>query len=77
MKKLYHPIPYKKPISTTLMSVHTTQRNRQYSINYRCQKPNAIPAFKRFNRYDHDINNHGKIIIIEQLKNIRRYQLRH
>ena len=34
------------------------------------QNPNAIPAFKHFNRHDHDFNNHGKIIIIEQLRNI-------
>ena len=32
--------------------------------------PNAIPAWKHFNRHNHDFNNHGKIIIIEQLRNI-------
>ena len=32
---------------------------------------NAIPVCKHFNRPDHDFNNHGKIIIIEQLRNIR------
>ena len=31
---------------------------------------NAIPACKHFNKHDHDFNNHGKIIIIEQLRNI-------
>ena len=31
---------------------------------------NAIPAYKHFNRHDHDFKNHGKIIIIEQLRNI-------
>ena len=35
------------------------------------KNPNAIPACKHFNRHDHDFNNHGKIIIIEQLRNIR------
>ena len=30
-KKMYHPIRYNKPIPTTPMSVHTTQRNQQYS----------------------------------------------
>ena len=34
------------------------------------KNPNAIPACKHFNRHDHDFNNHGKIIIVEQLKNI-------
>ena len=34
------------------------------------KNPNAIPACKHFNRHDHDFNNHGKIIIIEQLRNI-------
>ena len=33
--------------------------------------PNAIPACKHFNKHDYDFNNHGKIIIIEQLRNIR------
>ena len=32
---------------------------------------NAIPAWKHFNRHDHDFNYHRKIIIIEQLRNIR------
>ena len=31
---------------------------------------NAIPAYKHFNRHDQDFKNHGKIIIIEQLRNI-------
>ena len=31
----------------------------------------AIPACKHFNSNDHNFNNHGKIIIIEQLRNIR------
>ena len=31
---------------------------------------NAIPASKHFNRHDHEFKNHGKIIIIEQLRNI-------
>ena len=31
---------------------------------------NAIPASKHFNKHDHDFNNHGKIIIIEQPRNI-------
>ena len=35
------------------------------------KKSNAIPACKHFNRHDHDFNNHGKIVIIEQLRNIR------
>ena len=30
-----------------------------------------MPACKHFNRHDHDFNNHGKIIIIEELRNIR------
>ena len=34
------------------------------------KSPNAIPACKHFNRHDHDFNNHEKIIIIEQLRNI-------
>ena len=29
-----------------------------------------MPAGKHLNRHDHDFNNHGKIIIIEQLRNI-------
>ena len=32
--------------------------------------PNAIPAFKNFKKHDHDFNINGKIIIIEQLRNI-------
>ena len=32
---------------------------------------NVIPACKHFNRYDHNFNNHGKIIIIEQLRKTR------
>ena len=32
---------------------------------------NAMPACKHFNRHYHDFNNLGKIIIIEQLRNIR------
>ena len=32
---------------------------------------NTIPVCKHFNRHDHDFNTFGKIIIIEQLKNIR------
>ena len=35
------------------------------------ENPNAIPACKHSNRHHHDFNNHGKIIIIEQLRNIR------
>ena len=35
------------------------------------KNPNAIPTCKDLNRYDHDLNNHGKMIIIEQLRNIR------
>ena len=31
---------------------------------------NAIPASKHFNKHDHDFNNHGKIIVIEQPRNI-------
>ena len=34
------------------------------------KNPNAIQAFKHFNKNKHDFNNHGKIIIIEQLRNI-------
>ena len=36
------------------------------------KNPNAIPACKHFNRDGHGFNNHGKIIIIEQLRNIWR-----
>ena len=36
------------------------------------KNPNAIPAYKHFNRHDHDFKNHGKISIIEQLRNIRK-----
>ena len=35
------------------------------------KNPNVIPAWKHFKRRDHDFNNHGKIIIKEQLRNIR------
>ena len=35
------------------------------------KNPNSIPVCKHFNSRDHDFNNHGKIIIIEQLRNIR------
>ena len=35
------------------------------------KNPNAVPACKHFNRYDHDFKKHGKIIIIEHLKYIR------
>ena len=35
------------------------------------KNPNAIPACKHFNRHDHDFNNHGKIIITEQLRHFR------
>ena len=34
------------------------------------KNPNAMPACKHFNKHDHDFNNHRKIIIIEQLRNI-------
>ena len=39
--------------------------------NYRkdIKNLNAIPAFKRFYKHNHDDNNHGKFIIIEQLRN--------
>ena len=32
---------------------------------------NATPVCKHFNRHDHNFNNNGKIIIIDQLRNIR------
>ena len=32
----------------------------------------ATPACTHFQRHDHDFNNHGKIIIIKQLINIRK-----
>ena len=35
------------------------------------KNPNAIPACKYFNRHDHGFHNHGKVIIIEQSRNIR------
>ena len=35
------------------------------------KNPNAIPAWKHFSKHDYDFNNHGKFIIIEQLRNIR------
>ena len=35
------------------------------------KNPNAIPVCKHFNRHDHDFNNHGKIIIIKQLRKTR------
>ena len=34
------------------------------------KSPNAIPAPKHFNRHDYNFNKYGKIIIIEQLRNI-------
>ena len=34
------------------------------------KNPNAIPAWKHFNRHDHGFNNCGKTIIIEQQRNI-------
>ena len=34
------------------------------------KNPNGTPACKHFNRHGYDFNNHGKIIIIEQLRNI-------
>ena len=44
---------------------------RLYNHRKDVKNPNAIPACKHFNRHDHDFNNHGKIIIKEQLRNIR------
>ena len=35
------------------------------------KNPNVISACKHFNRRDNDFNNHGKIIITEQLRNIQ------
>ena len=35
------------------------------------KNPNAIPTCKHFNRHDHGFNNHEKVIIIEQPRNIR------
>ena len=40
--------------------------NHRKDVKY----PNATPAFKYLNRHDHDFNNHGKINIIEHLRNI-------
>ena len=34
------------------------------------KNPNAMPTCKHLNKYDHDFNNHGKFIIIEQLRSI-------
>ena len=34
------------------------------------KNPSAIHACKHLNRYDHDVNYHGKFIIIEHLRNI-------
>ena len=56
----------KDAISATFNTLVDQKRHRKDVKN-----PNAIPACKDFNRYDHDFNNQGKIIIIEQLRNIR------
>ena len=34
------------------------------------RNPNAIPAFKHFNKLDHELKNYRKFIIEELLKNI-------
>ena len=80
--KIYHTVNCKSSFVIYLLERYTC--NIQYvgksetPLNIRLKNhrkdiknPNAIPAWKHFNRYDIDFNNHGKIIIIEQLKNIR------
>ena len=47
-------------------------RLRKPQNNHRkdVKNPNAVPACKLFKRHDHGFNNHRKIIIIEQIRNI-------
>ena len=63
-RMLYLSIQYVRK-SETLLKIRLN--------NYRTdvKNLNAIPASKHFNRHDHEFKNHGKIIIIEQLRNIR------
>ena len=80
--EIYHRVNCKSSFVIYLIQCYIC--NIQYvgksetSINIRLnnhrkyvKNPNAIPAYKHFNRQDHDFNKHGKIIIIEQLRNIR------
>ena len=56
---------HSKLISTTAFNIRLNNHRQDV------KNPNAIPACKHFNRNDHDFKNHGKIIIIEQIRNIR------
>ena len=79
--KIYHRVNCKSSFGICLLECHIC--NIQYAgksktpFNIRLnnhrknvKNPNAIPACKRFNRNGHGFNNNGKIIIIEQLRNI-------
>ena len=82
MFKLYHRVNCKSSFVIYLLEcyicniqyvgISETPFNIRLNNNRKDVKnPNAVPACKHFNRYDHDFNKHGKIIIIEHLKYIR------
>ena len=81
--KIYHRVNCKSSFIIYLLRCYIW--NIQYvgklgtSLNMRlnnhrkdAKNSNAIPACNHFNRHDHDFNNHRKIIITEQLRNICR-----
>ena len=81
MFKIYHRVNCKSSFVIYLLECYicniqyvgkseTPFNIRLNSHRKNVENPNAIPACKHFNRHDHDFNNHGKIIIIEQLRNI-------
>ena len=70
--KIYHRVNCKSSFVIYLLECYIC--NIQYvgkSETLFNIRPNAIPTFKHFNRNNHDFNNHRKIIIVEQLRNIR------
>ena len=79
--KIYHRVNYKSGFiiyllecdicnieyvgkSETLFNVRLNNHRKDV------KNPNVIPVSKHFNQHDHEFNNHGKIIIIEQIRNI-------
>ena len=73
MFKIYHRVNCKSSYICNIQYVgksETLFNIRLNSHRKNVENPTAIPPCKHFNRHDHDFNNHGKIIIIEQLRNI-------
>ena len=79
--KIYHRVNCKSsfvsyPLECYICNIHYIGKSETpFNIrlkNHRkdVKNPSAIPSCKHFNRHDHDFNNHVKIVIIEQLRNI-------